>query len=125
MERFTPSELQAIDGVDELQISSLRINGTMRPFVTIWGVREGDDIYVRSAYGASNGWFRRAVASGHGEVRAGGVVRRVAFDRAVDEATQERIDAAYHRKYDRYGPRIVGTVVGPNVREVTLRLRPE
>lgn len=122
MGRFTPSELQAIDGVDEVQISSRRFNGTMRPFVTIWSVRDGDDIYIRSAYGATNGWFRRAVASGRGEIRAAGLVKRVAFDRAVDEATQERIDAAYHRKYDRYGPRIVGTVVGPGVRDVTLRL---
>lgn len=125
MERFTPSELQAIDGVDELRISSLRINGTMRPFVIVWSVRDGDDIYVRSAYGPSSGWFRRAMASGHGEIRSGGIVRRVAFERTIDDATHERLDAAYHRKYDRYGARMVGTVVGPHVREVTLRLRPE
>ena len=26
---------------------------------------------------------------------------------------QDGIDAAYHAKYDRYGPRIVGSVTGP------------
>jgi hypothetical protein len=32
------------------------------------------------------------------------------------------IDAAYHAKYDRYGPQIVGTVVGPEAEAVTIRL---
>ena len=32
--------------------------------------------------------------------------------------------AAYHAKYDRYGSRIVGSVVGPDVEAVTIRLVP-
>jgi hypothetical protein len=32
------------------------------------------------------------------------------------------LDAAYHAKYDRYGPSIVGTVVGPEAGAVTLKL---
>jgi len=119
---FSLSDLAAIDSADELQISSRRANGTMRPYVTIWGVREGNDVYVRSAYGAQNGWFRRAILSGRGRIRTGGVERDVLFDRSIDAATHARIDAAYHRKYDRYGARVVGTVVGPSVRDVTLRL---
>jgi hypothetical protein len=34
------------------------------------------------------------------------------------------IDAAYHAKYDRYGPAIVGTVVGPEAEAVTIKLVP-
>ena len=34
------------------------------------------------------------------------------------------IDAAYHAKYDRYGPRIVNTVVGDQVIDTTFRLVP-
>lgn len=34
------------------------------------------------------------------------------------------IDAAYHAKYDRYGPQIVGSVVGSKAAEGTLRLVP-
>jgi hypothetical protein len=34
------------------------------------------------------------------------------------------IDAAYQAKYDRYGPEIVGTVVGPQAHDVTIRLLP-
>ena len=48
----------------ELQIASRRADGSLRKFVTIWAVRSGDDVYVRSAYGHDNGWFRRALASG-------------------------------------------------------------
>lgn len=125
MARFTPEELDRIGGAEELQLSSRRFNGTMRPAVTIWGVREGDDIYIRSAHGGGNGWYRRAVASGHGQIRAGGLIKRVVFEPAVDEATNERIDAEYHRKYDRHGAKFVDPVVGPGARAVTLRLLPE
>jgi hypothetical protein len=31
---------------------------------------------------------------------------------------------AYHAKYDRYGPGIVGSVVGPEAYAVTIRLVP-
>ena len=34
------------------------------------------------------------------------------------------IDAEYHRKYDRYGPTIVDTVVGSAVRDLTIQLLP-
>jgi hypothetical protein len=34
------------------------------------------------------------------------------------------IDAAYHTKYERYGAKIVASVVGPRPTEVTLRLDP-
>jgi hypothetical protein len=34
------------------------------------------------------------------------------------------IDAAYHAKYDRHGPEIVGTVVGPEAEAVTIKLVP-
>lgn len=43
---------------------------------------------------------------------------------AADPGGHEAVDAAYHAKYDRYGPRIVGAVVGPQVADVTLRLVP-
>jgi NADP-dependent 3-hydroxy acid dehydrogenase YdfG len=39
--------------------------------------------------------------------------RDVAFAEPAPGA-HAAIDAAYHSKYDRYGPRIVGSVVGPD-----------
>lgn len=87
----------------------------------IWVVRAGDDMYVRSAYGRENPWFRRAVASGIGRVKAGGLEPAVSFERAGEEV-MDAVDAAYHAKYDRYGPGNVATVVGPKAWPMTLRL---
>jgi hypothetical protein len=123
MTAWTPEELDRIGGAEELQIASRRSDGTLRPYVTIWVVRVGDELYVRSAYGPGNPWFVRAKASGVGRIRAGGVERDVSFEEPAVDA-HGAIDAAYHAKYDRHGPRIVGTVVGPKVVGTTLRLVP-
>jgi len=50
MSDWTSDELERLGRADELGISSRRPDGSLRPFVTIWVVRLGDDIYVRSAY---------------------------------------------------------------------------
>src|SRR6478735_10142724 len=38
--------------------------------------------------------------------------RTLAFEAVPDAGVHGNIDAAYYEKYDRYGPKIVGTVVG-------------
>jgi hypothetical protein len=123
MNEWTDEELSRIGGAEELQLASVRSDGTLRPYVTMWVVRAGDDLYVRSAYGPDNPWFRRARASGAGRIRAGGLERDVTFAEAAPDV-HAAIDAAYHTKYDRYGPKIVGTVVGPDVEAVTIKLVP-
>jgi len=120
---WTDDELTTVGAADELQITSRRPDGTLRPWVTIWVVRAGDDLYVRSAYGSDNPWFRRAQAGGAGRIRAGGLERDVTFAGAAPDA-HPGIDDAYHRKYDRYGPAIVDTVVGAGAAPVTIRLLP-
>lgn len=123
MAAWTDDELERIGSADELQVSSRRADGSLRRFITICAVRHADDIYVRSAYGPENGWFVRALASGDGRIRSAGVERDVTFERA-DSAVDGALDDAYHAKYDRYGPGIVGTVVGPEAARTTLRLVP-
>jgi hypothetical protein len=123
MTSWTSDELTRIGGAEELQIASRRPDGTLRPYVTIWAVRSGDDLYVRSAYGKDNPWYRRARSSGTGRIRAGGLERDVSFAEAGPDAHAD-IDAAYHAKYDRHGPAIVNTVVGPEAAPVTIRLLP-
>ena len=81
-------------------------------------------MYVRSAYGPDSPWYRRATASGACRIRTGGIERDVSFAQAAFEA-QGDIDAAYHAKYDRYGPQIVGSVVGSSAHRVTIRLVPQ
>jgi hypothetical protein len=78
-------------------------------------------LYVRSAHGYSNPWLQRALASGRGRIRAGGVERDVAFE-TPGPAADADVHAAYHAKYDRYGPAIVRTVVSPEAARSTLKL---
>lgn len=123
MSSWTDDRLDRIGTAEELELASRRADGTLRPYVTMWVVRAGDDLYVRSAHGPDNGWYRRATASGTGRIRAGGIEADVTFA-AADPAAHAGIDDAYHAKYDRYGPRIVGAVTGSDAHSVTVRLVP-
>jgi len=123
MAAWTADELDRVGAAEELEVSSVRQDGSLRPYTTIWVVRVGDEIFIRSAYGPRNGWFRHALASGRGRVRAGGVEKDVTFEQAGAEV-RDAVDAAYHAKYDSHGPQIVGTVVGEGQELTTLRLHP-
>jgi hypothetical protein len=121
MSHWTDQELRGIGDADELQLASRRADGSLRPFTTMWVARVGDDLYVRSAGGPDRPWYRNAMASRVGHVRAGGVDADVEFATAPPEANDE-VDAQYHAKYDRYGPDIVGHVTGKAAQQVTVRL---
>lgn len=121
---WTTSELDAIDADEELEIASRRPDGSLSPGVTIWAVRVDDALFVRSAYGVENGWYRRAVRRGLGRVRAGGVERAVSFAAPGDDE-QGAVDAAYRAKYGRRYPSIVPSVVSDAARAATLRVVPE
>ncbi len=123
MSVWSPDELDRIGRATELQIDSRRRDSSLRRFVTIWVARTGDDIYVRSAYGYDNPWFQHALRSGEGRIRAGGVERDVRFEAPGPEVADD-VTAAYHAKYDRYGPAIVGSVVSAEAVRSTLRLVP-
>lgn len=121
MTAWTPDELRDIGDVEEIQLTSRRPDGSLRPFTTIWVVRAAGDIYVRSAYGWDNGWFQRALKSGEGRIRAAGAERDVRFEPATPDSVAE-VTAAYHAKYDRYGSAMVGTVVSAEAVRSTLRV---
>jgi hypothetical protein len=57
MTAWTDNELSRIGGADELRVSSRRDDDSLRPAVIIWAVRVGDDVFIRSAYGATNPGF--------------------------------------------------------------------
>ena len=123
MRPWTPEDLAAFGEADEIRVASLRPDGTARKAITIWIARLGDDLYVRSAYGPDNGWYRRARTSRAGTIQAGRRAADVAFEDA-DPAVVEALHAAYHAKYDRYGARIVNTVVSDEAAAATLRVVP-
>ncbi len=120
---WTSDELNKIGTAEELQIASLRRDGTLRKPVTIWVVRLGDDLYVRSVYGRTAAWFRGAQVRHEGHIQAGGVDKDVTFV-DVDPTINDQMDAAYRTKYRRYAASIVGTIVSPEARSATLKLVP-
>jgi hypothetical protein len=73
MGAWTNDELSTIEAAEELEISPRWRDGTLRDPVTIWVVRHGDDLYVRSVNGRGSSWFRGAQVRHDGRVRAGGV----------------------------------------------------
>ena len=58
MTTWTSDELNKIGAAEELEIATLRRDGTLRKPVIIWVARVGGDLYVRSAYGRTAAWFR-------------------------------------------------------------------
>jgi hypothetical protein len=123
MTAWTADELRRVGAAEEVQVSSLRPDGSLQPYVTIWCVAHDGAVYIRSAAGPDNPWFQRALQSEAGRIRAGGVERDVAFEVPGPEVGGG-ITAAYHAKYDRYGPSIVGTVISPESVRSTLRVVP-
>jgi len=123
MSTWTSDELQKIAESEELRLASARRDGTLGKPVTIWVVRHGDDLYVRSGYGRSSHWFRATQDRHQGHVRAGGVDKDVRFVEAGGDIDGE-IDAAYRAKYRRQGARYVDPMVSPAARAATIKLVP-
>jgi hypothetical protein len=124
MTTWTSNELTKIGAAEELEIRSLRGDGTLRKPVTIWAVRVGDDLYVRAVNGRTGAWFRGAQARHQGHIQAGGVDKDVTFVETADAAINDEIDAAYRTKYRRYAASIVDSIVSPEARAATIRLVP-
>jgi len=120
---WTKEELNRIGTAEELQLASLRQDGTLRKPVTIWVIRLGDDLYVRSVYGRTSAWFRGTQVCHAGQIRAGGVEKNVSFEEA-DPGIADQIDLAYRAKYRHYAASIVNSVLTPQARAATLKLVP-
>jgi hypothetical protein len=59
MTTWTSDELDRIGNAEELRLATQRPDGTLRDPVTIWVIRYGNDLYVRSWRGPGGLWFRR------------------------------------------------------------------
>ena len=123
MSVWTNDELNKVGTAEELQIAPRRRDGTLRKPVTIWVIRVGDDLYVRSYRGRSGAWFRAAQANQQGHIRVGGVEKNVTFVTEADPDLNDQIDAAYRTKYSRY-PQYVAPMVTLETRSTTLKLVP-
>ncbi|UGQ12311.1 DUF2255 family protein [Yinghuangia sp. ASG 101] len=122
MADWTGSDLAEIGAAEELALRSERPDGTLRAPVTMWVVRSGDRVYVRSVKGTGGPWYRGTQSRRQGHIEAGGVDRDVAF-READPGEYTDVDAAYRDKYGRYTT-IIDNVLTDRARDSTLRLEP-
>ena len=119
------NDLKKIGAAIHLQLESFKKDDTRRPPVTLWVVRVGDHLYVRSYRGREGSWFHHIQLRPKGRIVTGGVTKDVTFvDVSGDEDLNNEIDAAYHSKYGRYSATYVDPMIAPKARETTLKLVP-
>ncbi len=123
MKQWTSDQLDKVGRAEEVQVASVRPDGTLRKPVTVWVARYGGDLYVRSVRGRNGHWFRGVQESHEGQIRAGGVQQDVTFVDG-DHDLDDEIDAAYRGKYRRYAGSILNSVLTPEARSTTIKLVP-
>jgi hypothetical protein len=123
MTQWTRDELTRIGSAEEVQIASLRRDGTLRKLVTVWVVPYSDNLYVRSVKGRDGVWFRGVEETHEGRIRAGAVQKDVTFV-DTDHDIDSEIDAAYRAKYRRYAGPILNSVLTGEARSTTTKLVP-
>jgi hypothetical protein len=119
---WTRDELDKIGAADELELAPRSDAAPQEP-VTIWVVRHGDNLYVRSMKGRRGLWYQRAQTRHQGNIRAGGVEKDVTFVDASHEL-DDQLDAAYWDKYLQYGALYVDPIVSAEARATTIKLIP-
>jgi hypothetical protein len=124
MTTWKNEELDKIGAADELEIASLRPDGTLTKPVTIWVVCIGGNLYVRSYKGHDGSWFRAVQARHEGRIQAGGVEKDVTFVEEADPGINDDIDTAYRTKYRGYSARYVDPMVAADARATTIKLLP-
>jgi hypothetical protein len=123
---WSPDQLRAIESAHELEISGTRRDGTLRRWVPVWVVRVGEDVYVRTWFRRTTGWFGHAVETGRARVRVPGLETDVAVEDigAGDAALRAAIDEAYRAKYRTPDGGSVARMTADEAAAATLRLSP-
>ena len=123
MAGWRADELIAIGTAETVQIAPDQEDGARGRAATVWVVRVGNDLYIRSYRGPVARWYRRALRGRRGTIRASTFEQRVRFDDA-EANEQQQVDVAYQIKYTAHGSSYLQRVVGPAAVATTLRLTP-
>lgn len=121
--RFDPATATRLVAPEEVQVRTRRRDGSLRSPRIIWVVGDDDRVFVRSTNGRGADWFRWALATGSGQLVAGGSAHDVSFSEVSGETDLATVDAAYRAKYGRYAS-IVDHLQGEGPRAATLEVHP-
>lgn len=125
---WTEAELSAIGETDEVELATRRTDGSLRSERTVWIVRDGTGVYVRSVNGVTAAWYRGVQSAHQGHLTAGRISRDVEFVEVGDHTgsrddLDNALDAAYRAKYGQWsGP--VAHITSATARATTLRVDP-
>lgn len=123
MTDWAAEDLDTIGTADEIGITTLRRDGTARPYKPIWVVRVGDALFVRSYRGGAGDWFRHAQRHPQGRIRVAGTEHDIRF--ADAGATPNTVvDKAYRDKYGTHGGSYVAAMIRADAAITTLRILP-
>ena len=123
MAAWRKDELERFADAEEIEITVRRRDGSQGKPVTVWCVRSGDDLYVRSVKGRNGAWYRAVQESHQGRLSAGRLEKGVKFEEA-DASANDEVDSAYRSKYRRYAGRILNSCLTPEATSTTLRVVP-
>jgi hypothetical protein len=120
----TTEPIDRFAAAEELEISTRRSDGGLRPFVPIWVVAVDGQLYVRSYRGPGGAWYRHALALPEGAIRAGAQHSDVTFTQVQADQTDllDAIGEAYRTKYARYGDSYLKPMLADAAVAATLRL---
>ena len=123
---WSVDELELIAKADELEIATIRKDGTLRRWVTIWVVCVDEQVYVRTWYRRENGWYGRVLDSRRARIRLPGLEADVTVEDIGEggNGLRLRVDAAYIDKYRRYGASTIDRMATAAAAATTLRLTP-
>ena len=126
MTTWSQDDLDRLGGAREVEVSSVHRDGSLSRARTVWIVRVGDQLYLRSVNGPDGAWYRLTRAFHQGRIEARGVARDVTW---IDVNATEQpdvdpaVDAEYARKYQG-ATSAIAHITSPLARTTTMRVEP-
>ena len=118
---WSPDELQVLAAAPELQIAVRRTDGSLHRWTPIWVVSADGQVYVRTWYRRTTGWFGHALRSRTARIRVPGLQADAVIEDVGEgpAGLRELVDTAYR---DKYGHSSSSSMVGDTAAATTLRL---
>ncbi len=126
MSAWSQDDLDRLGGAGEVEVSSVRRDGSLSRTRTVWIVRVGDELYLRSVNGPDAAWYRLTRTFHQGRIQACGVARDVTWIdvNATDQPDVDpAVDTEYARKYQG-STAAIAHVNSPLARTTTMRVEP-
>ena len=122
MSAWSQDDLGRLGGAGEVEVSSVRRDGTLSRARTVWIVRVGDQLYLRSVNGPDAAWYRLTKTFRQSRIEARDVTW-VDIDAAGQPEAGPAVDAEYARKYQG-ATSAIAHITSPLARATTMRAEP-